>query len=73
MVNGQTAWEWESKRSNDIWSFSQKKGESTQQALGRVYQSSLQIGFNGLVLPPYVFTPLAANGLGTTQLSSASR
>ncbi len=65
-----TAWVWKGAVSNRSHAYfvSKKDGESVQQAIERSYTSSLQNGFNGLVLPPYVFTPKSANGLGETAL-----
>ena len=66
---GQTAWEWTSHASNDQWFIHHKENESITDVLERDYQSSVRNGFNYVTLPPYVFSPTSANGLGTTQLS----
>lgn len=69
---GQTVWEWSSSTSNDSWFVSHKEGESIAQALEKSYQTSVKSGFSGVELPPYVFAPQSANGLGTTQLTAVS-
>ena len=68
---GQIAWEWKSYASNDQWFIHHKENESITDVLERDYQSAVRNGFNYVTLPPYVFSPTSANGLGTTQLSRA--
>lgn len=71
-VDGKTAWDWQASQSNRSHAYfvSRDKNESFQQAIQRSYTNALQGGFSGLTLPPYVFTPQSANGLGTTRLAS---
>ncbi|MAG93081.1 MAG: hypothetical protein CMJ48_04965 [Planctomycetaceae bacterium] len=69
-VNGETAWTQQTTHSNDIWFVHRSKDESIEQAINRMYQGGLRNGFNSIQLPPYVFTPKSANGVGTTQLVS---
>lgn len=71
LTGGQTAWEWTSHASNDQWFVSHKENESIPDVLERNYQASIKRGFDGVMLPPYVFSPTSANGLGTTELSRA--
>ena len=72
VTGGQTVWEWSSSTSNDSWFVSHKEGESIAQALEKSYQDSVKSGFSGVQLPPYVFAPESANGLGTTQLTAVA-
>jgi WD40 repeat protein len=67
---GQTVWSWSSSTSNDSWFVSHSENESIATALERDYQNSVKSGFGGVQLPPYVFAPASANGLGTTQLTA---
>ena len=69
MSGGQSAWGWETWVSNDSWFVSYREGQSIAQVLEDNYRASLPNAFDGVVLPPYVFTPTAANGLGTTALT----
>lgn len=66
---GQSAWNWETGVSNDSWFVHYEEGQSIAQVLEDQYQKSLPNAFNNVVLPPYVFTPTAANGLGSTALT----
>jgi WD40 repeat protein len=67
---GETAWETSGTSTNDQWFVSRSENESIEQAVQRQYHASVQHFFRNLVLPPYVFTPKSANGLGATQLAS---
>ncbi|REJ92921.1 MAG: hypothetical protein DWQ34_12025 [Planctomycetota bacterium] len=69
MASGEAAWAWENWVSNDSWFVSYEEGESIANVLEESYRDSLPGAFDGVVLPPYVFTPTAANGLGSTKLS----
>lgn len=68
---GQTVWEWSTSLSNDGWFVSHSENESIATALERDYQNGVKGGFSGVQLPPYVFAPKSANGLGTSQFTTA--
>lgn len=71
--NGEVAWE----ESRTIWnstSFVTTEGkQSINEAIEGQYQGALKGFFSTLNLPPYVFTPKAANGIGTTTLTATRR
>jgi hypothetical protein len=67
---GAVAWEFETTLGNGSFFVSTPKGQSIVAAIEQSYQSSLRGFFNRIVLPPFVFTPKAANGLGTTTLAA---
>ena len=68
LINDQEAWTWNSSQSYYTSMVSTKEGETIAQAMAREYTSAVPGGFFSLKLPPYVFTPTSANGIGTTQL-----
>jgi hypothetical protein len=65
---GEIAWEHKGHVSNSAFFVTTSGQESIEQAIERDYQARLRGFFDSVQLPPFVFTPKSANGIGTTKL-----
>lgn len=70
MVQGETAWEESHKVSNSSGFVTTKGNQSVDQALQDQYTGGVRSAIQNFTLPPFVFTPQSANGLGRTELTA---
>ncbi len=71
-ADGGSGWDNSATFSNDIWFLRREKDQSIEQAIQASYLGSVKSHFRSVVLPPYVFTPKSAYGIGTTSLGGGS-
>lgn len=69
---GGSGWERVGGASNDLHFLRRERDEPLQQAIQRTYIENAKGFFRSFTLPPYVFTPKSANGIGTTKLGGGA-
>ena len=69
-VGDQIAWQRSSSRGNFAFHVPiRDRNQSIEDAVQQIYINGIKGFFRSVVLPPYVFTPTSANGLGSTDIS----
>lgn len=71
-ASGGSGWDHTGSSSNDLHFLRRERNESIQQAIQRSYMDGAKGFFRSFTLPPYVFTPKSANGVGTTKLGAGA-
>ena len=67
---GGSGWDNSAKFSNEIWFLRREKDQTIEQAIQASYLNNVKGYFRSIVLPPYVFTPKSAHGVGKTPLGA---
>lgn len=70
VVQGETAWEESHTVSNSSGFVTTQGNQSVDQALQDQYTGGVRSAIQNFTLPPFVFTPRSANGLGRTELTA---